>query len=59
MDEIEISEKSTEYTKIQEEDGLTLVIKEVTSELAGKYSCKVVNEHGDIECSAKLTVNCE
>lgn len=59
LDEMEISEKSTEYTRIEEEDGLKLVIKEVTSELSGKYTCKLVNEHGEIETSAKLTVNCK
>lgn len=55
---MEITEKRSEFTRVEEEDGLKLVIKEVTSELSGKYTCKVTNEHGETETSAKLTVNC-
>lgn len=56
---MELSETRTEFTRIQSDDGVKLVIKEVTSELSGKYSCKLSNELGATETSAKLTVNCK
>ncbi|XP_017774924.1 PREDICTED: muscle M-line assembly protein unc-89 isoform X2 [Nicrophorus vespilloides] len=59
LDEVEIQETRTEYTKIEADDGLKLVIKEVGSELSGKYTCKVINELGETSTSAKLTVNCK
>lgn len=59
MDETEITEKRTEYTKIEEGDNYKLIIKEVTTELKGKYTCKVTNDLGSTETSAKLTVNCK
>ena len=59
LDETEITEKRTEYTRIEEGDSCKLIIKEVTTELKGKYTCKVVNDLGSIETSAKLTVNCK
>ncbi|XP_068917949.1 obscurin isoform X4 [Tenebrio molitor] len=58
LDEMEITETKTEFTRIESDDGAKLVIKEVTSELSGKYTCKLSNECGNAETSAKLTVNC-
>lgn len=58
LDEMEISETRSEFTRIESDDGAKLVIKEVTSELSGQYSCKLSNDHGFTESSAKLTVNC-
>lgn len=55
---MEISETRTEFTRVESDDGFKLVIKEVASELSGQYTCKVVNELGATETSAKLTVNC-
>lgn len=55
---MEISETRSEFTRLESDDGFKLVIKEVTSELSGQYTCKVVNELGATETSAKLTVNC-
>jgi hypothetical protein len=59
LDEMEITETKTEFTRIESDDGAKLVIKEVTSELSGKYTCKLSNECGNAETSAKLTVNCK
>ncbi|XP_057667150.1 obscurin isoform X16 [Diorhabda carinulata] len=58
LDEVEIQETRTEFTRIESDDGATLIIKEVTSELSGQYTCKLSNECGSTETSAKLTVNC-
>lgn len=59
LDEMELSETRSEFTRLESDDGFKLVIKEVTSELSGQYTCKVVNELGATETSAKLTVNCK
>lgn len=59
LDEVEITETRTEFTRIESDDGAKLVIKEVTSELSGQYTCKLSNECGATETSAKLTVNCK
>ncbi|CAH1108368.1 unnamed protein product [Psylliodes chrysocephalus] len=58
LDEVEIKETRTEFTRVEVDDGVKLVIKEVTSELSGQYTCKLSNECGGAETSAKLTVNC-
>uniref|UniRef100_A0A1B6FN80 Obscurin n=1 Tax=Cuerna arida TaxID=1464854 RepID=A0A1B6FN80_9HEMI len=54
--EVEITEKKTEFTRIEEGDNYKLIIKEVTTELSGKYTCKVSNELGKEETSSKFTV---
>ncbi|KAK5640122.1 hypothetical protein RI129_010933 [Pyrocoelia pectoralis] len=59
MDEVEILESRKEFTRIESNDGCKLVIKEVTSNLSGQYKCKVINELGETETSAKLVVNCK
>ncbi|XP_076264330.1 obscurin isoform X30 [Rhynchophorus ferrugineus] len=58
LDEVEIQETRSEFTRIESDDGVKLVIKEVSSELSGQYTCKLSNELGNAETSAKLTVNC-
>ncbi|XP_063930937.1 obscurin isoform X4 [Zophobas morio] len=58
LDEMEITETKTEFTRTESDDGVKLVIKEVNSKLSGKYTCKLSNECGNAETSAKLTVNC-
>nr|CAD7572365.1 unnamed protein product [Timema californicum] len=57
LNEVEITEKKTEYTKIEEGDNYKLIIKEVTTELSGKYSVKVVNDLGSNESDSTFTVN--
>lgn len=56
---MEITETKSEFTSIEYDDGVKLVIKEVSSSLSGKYTCKLSNECGEAETSAKLTVNCK
>ncbi|XP_045464016.1 obscurin isoform X11 [Harmonia axyridis] len=58
LDEMELTETKSEFTSIEYDDGVKLVIKEVSSSLTGKYTCKLSNECGEAETSAKLTVNC-
>ncbi|CAG9815908.1 unnamed protein product, partial [Phaedon cochleariae] len=58
LDEMEVQETRTEFTRIEYDDGVKLVIKEVSSELSGQYTCKLSNECGGAETSARLTVNC-
>nr|CAH7742463.1 unnamed protein product [Callosobruchus chinensis] len=58
LDEVEITETRSEFTRLESDDGVQLIIKEVSSELSGQYTCKLSNECGNAETSAKLTVNC-
>ncbi|XP_046987930.1 obscurin isoform X3 [Schistocerca americana] len=57
LGDIDITEKKNEFTCTEEEGTYKLVIKEVTTELSGKYTCKVVNDLGTSESSSNLTVN--
>ncbi|XP_049774558.1 obscurin [Schistocerca cancellata] len=57
LGDIDITEKKNEFTCTEEEGTYKLVIKEVTTELCGKYTCKVVNDLGTSESSSNLTVN--
>ncbi|KAG8233550.1 hypothetical protein J437_LFUL013762, partial [Ladona fulva] len=59
LDEVEITEKKTEYTRIEEGDNYKLIIREVTTETSGKYSCKVFNDLGSTESSCSFTVHCK
>ncbi|CAH1967604.1 unnamed protein product [Acanthoscelides obtectus] len=58
LDEVEITETRSEFTRLESDDGVKLIIKEVSSELSGQYTCRLSNECGNAETSAKLTVNC-
>ncbi|KAG7203298.1 hypothetical protein KM043_010391 [Ampulex compressa] len=57
LGDVEITEKRTEYTRIEEGDNCKLIMKEVKTEMKGKYTCKVKNEFGETESSSNLTVN--
>lgn len=57
LGDVEITEKRTEYTRVEEGDNYKLVIKEVKTELRGSYTCKVQNEYGESASSSNLTVN--
>ncbi|XP_039304590.1 obscurin isoform X2 [Solenopsis invicta] len=57
LGDVEITEKRTEYTRVEEGDNYKLVIKEVKTELKGHYTCKVQNEYGENSSSSDLTVN--
>ncbi|XP_012537087.1 obscurin isoform X3 [Monomorium pharaonis] len=57
LGDVEITEKRTEYTRVEEGDNYKLIIKEVKTELKGCYTCKVKNEYGENSSSSNLTVN--
>lgn len=61
LGDIEITE--TKYRFVEEGDENTTIfkcfIKEATTELRGKYTCKVSNEFGSEETSSNVTVNCK
>lgn len=57
LGDVEITEKRTEYTRVEEGDNYKLIIKEVKTELKGRYTCKVENEYGENSSSSNLTVN--
>ncbi|XP_018359776.1 PREDICTED: muscle M-line assembly protein unc-89 isoform X3 [Trachymyrmex cornetzi] len=57
LGDVEITEKRTEYTRVEEGDNYKLIIKELKTELKGHYTCKVENEYGENSSSSNLTVN--
>lgn len=59
LGETEITEKRAEYTRKEDGENYKLIIKQVATELKGKYTCKVVNDIGSAESSADLIVNCK
>ncbi|XP_043277221.1 obscurin isoform X7 [Venturia canescens] len=56
--DVEITETRKEFTRVEEGDNYKLIIKEVKTELSGKYTCKLKNEYGVNSSSSNLTVNC-
>lgn len=61
IDEIEITEERKEFARTQDPKTGTysLAIKEVRSELSGKYTVQISNELGSVKSSAILSVQCE
>uniref|UniRef100_A0A336L6B8 CSON000837 protein n=1 Tax=Culicoides sonorensis TaxID=179676 RepID=A0A336L6B8_CULSO len=59
LDGIEITETRKEFEKKIENDSFVLTIKEATTELQGKYSCKIENSYGSDTCEGFVTVNCK
>lgn len=57
LGDVEITEKSTEYIRVEEGNNYNLIIKEIKTELKGQYTCKVQNEYGENSSSFNLTVN--
>lgn len=57
LGDVEITETRTEYTRVEEGDNYKLIIKEVKTELKGRYTCKLQNEYGENSSSSNLTVN--
>lgn len=55
--DVEITETKKEFTRVEEGDNYKLIIKEVKTELSGKYTCKLKNEYGANSSSSNLTVN--
>ncbi|XP_047356866.1 obscurin isoform X6 [Vespa velutina] len=56
IDDVEITEKRKEYTRIEEGDCYKLVMKDVKAEMTGSYTCKVENEYGENKCHADFIV---
>ncbi|PNF42107.1 Obscurin [Cryptotermes secundus] len=56
LNDIEITEKKTEFTREEDENNYKLIIKKVTTDLAGKYECKVINDLGTIDTACNFTV---
>ncbi|CAH0724488.1 unnamed protein product, partial [Brenthis ino] len=57
LGDVEITEKKSIYTRVDNGSSHKLILKEVTAELSGKYSCKVTNDLGEDSCEATFTVN--
>ncbi|XP_050298099.1 obscurin-like [Anthonomus grandis grandis] len=58
LDGDEILDKIPEFTRIQTDDTIKLIVNEPTTELSGEYLCRITNECGQAEASGRLTVNC-
>ncbi|KAI5632857.1 immunoglobulin i-set domain-containing protein [Phthorimaea operculella] len=57
MGDVEITEKKSVFTRVDAGNTHKLILKEVSAEYSGKYSCKVENELGSDSCEATFTVN--
>ncbi|CAH2103000.1 unnamed protein product [Euphydryas editha] len=55
--DVEITEKKSVYTRVDNGSSHKLILKEVSAELSGRYTCKVTNELGEDSCEATFTVN--
>lgn len=51
-----VEESSTVQIEYDEDGFCTLILSEVGAEDANIYTCRATNDHGEIFCSAKLTV---
>ncbi|XP_069669104.1 obscurin isoform X4 [Periplaneta americana] len=57
INDIEITEKRTEFVREEDEDNnYKLILKQATKDLAGKYTCKVINDLGTSETISNFTV---
>lgn len=54
---MEITEKKSVFTRVDSGSSHKLILKEVSAEYSGQYTCKVANELGQDSCSATFTVN--
>jgi hypothetical protein len=52
----EVTEKRSEFIRIEEGDSFKLIVKEVTTDMAGKCMARISNELGSCESSAMFTV---
>lgn len=61
IDELEITEERKEFVRSHDPATGTysLTLKEVRSELSGKYSVQLTNELGTVKSSAVLSVQCK
>ncbi len=54
-----ITEERKEFSRTEEKGTYSLIIKEVSSELSGKYTVKIANDLGTVQSSAILSVMCK
>ena len=59
LNDIEITEKKTEFSHEEDENEYKLIIKNVAADLAGKYTCKVINDLGTSDTASNFTVQCK
>ncbi|XP_021942907.1 obscurin isoform X3 [Zootermopsis nevadensis] len=57
LNDIEITEKQTEFTRVEDENDYKLIIKEVAADLTGNYACRVTNDLGFSDTTCNLTVH--
>ncbi|XP_013175919.1 PREDICTED: muscle M-line assembly protein unc-89-like isoform X5 [Papilio xuthus] len=57
LGDVEITEKKSVYTRVDNGSSHKLILKEVSAEMSGQYSCKVTNDLGSDSCHATFTVN--
>ncbi|XP_059058380.1 obscurin, partial [Achroia grisella] len=57
LGDVEITEKKSVFTRVDSGSTHKLILKEVSAEYSGKYTCKVSNELGADSCEATFTVN--
>ncbi|XP_041975027.1 obscurin-like isoform X5 [Aricia agestis] len=57
LGDVEITEKKSIYTRVDNGSSHKLILKEVSAELSGQYTCKVSNDLGSDSCQATFTVN--
>nr|XP_049692291.1 obscurin isoform X2 [Helicoverpa armigera] len=57
LGDVEITEKKSVFTRVDSGNTHKLILKEVSAEYSGNYSCRVSNVLGEDSCSATFTVN--
>nr|XP_037866817.1 obscurin isoform X8 [Bombyx mori] len=57
LGDVEVTEKKSVFTRVDSGNTHKLILKEVSAEYSGQYTCKVSNELGDDSCQATFTVN--
>ena len=59
IDEVAITEERKEFVRAQENGKYSLTVKEVRSDLSGKYTVQVSNALGSVKSSGLLSVMCK
>ncbi|CAG9796854.1 unnamed protein product [Diatraea saccharalis] len=57
LGDVEVTEKKSVFSRVDSGNTHKLILKEVSAEYSGKYTCRVNNELGSDECDATFTVN--
>ncbi|XP_045524043.1 obscurin isoform X4 [Pieris brassicae] len=57
LGDVEITEKKSVYSRVDNGSTHKLILKEVSAEMSGQYSCRVTNDLGADSCQATFTVN--